>query len=144
MKILTRFAPKTFNANDLQIIEMTFDEIFFNKGEYKKMEEILFGTLKVPQRICYKDDIEIAEYEYEKALADNIHLLYRNNLHFVVSDQLCNLLFYHMEDDTYKFVVEVEFFSQGEKDRFVRPYWFGKEVDEEKYSAYAIWKEIYY
>jgi hypothetical protein len=146
MEYIARFSPQNFKCDTLELVEQTFDEIFYDDDhiQYKKMEKVIYGmsNIKPFPRTCYKNNEEISEQEYEEAKKDNIHCLTRNNLHFLESGRVCNFYFYHMQDDSIKPVIEVEFFSLAEKNNFIRPYWFGKEVDEKKYSDLAIWTEI--
>jgi hypothetical protein len=145
MGTVAMFLPTHFDVSKLEVLANTFEEIFYvDDAQYKKVEIIVDGQdfFKPRERHCYRNDIEIAEFEYEEALTDDIHLLLRNHIAFLENNKVCDLFIYHLQDESLKFVVEVDFFSEAERESFIRPYWFGKEVDGKYNSDLAIWQYI--
>lgn len=142
METIARFIPSNFKTYELEIIANTFDEVFYvGEDQYKRVEKIEFGDIGVRPYKCYRNDEEIAEWEYENALG-TIHTIERNHLAFLQSGKVCDLYFYHMHDGSLRNVVEVEFFSEAERENFIRPFWFGKEIKGKHYDAFSIWNAV--
>lgn len=144
---IARFCPANFNTNEMEILTNTLEEIFFAfDREYKRVEVVEELNEQFKQKVRpyknFKNDKEISENEYEEVLSDSIPLLERNHLTFLQDFKVCDFFIYHMHDDTIKFVIEIDFFSDAEREQFVRPHWFGQEVDEEEFSSKALWDLI--
>jgi hypothetical protein len=148
-RTIARFVPENFNTSELEVLANTFEELFFAfDREYKRVEvveKIDDNFMKnVRPYKNFKNDKEISEIEYEEVLGESIATIERNHLTFLQDYKVCDFYIYHMHDETLRFVIEVDFFSDAEREQFVRPHWFGKEVAEEKYSSKALWEEVSY
>jgi hypothetical protein len=137
------FNPQQFSCSKLQILASTIEEIFY-KGDhqYKKTEKTEFENFDSRPKKFYANDVEISEREYKFALTDDVHLMERSHLIFLEGSKVCDFYFYHMYDYNVIAVVEVEFFSLAERENFIRPYWFGKEVEAKRFDAKAIYEQL--
>jgi hypothetical protein len=143
MGTVARFHPTTFNCKNLEILANTFEEIFYiDNDQYKRVEMIEDSNVGIKPTKCYLNDEEIAEWIYEESLTENVHTINRNHIVFLENGKVCDFFFYHMHDGTLKCIVEVEFFSQAERENFIRPFWFGKEVNSNFFNDYAIWNAV--
>jgi hypothetical protein len=143
LETIARFMPYTFDCNQLEVIANSYDEIFYvGDVQYKKIEKVKYGDIGFRPRVYYRNDVEISEQSYENALEDHIPTLERNHLVFLENGKVCDFYFYHMKDGTLKNIIEIEFFSTAERENFIRPHWFGKEIKDESISDFALWNLI--
>lgn len=145
---IARFVPTTYNMSELKILTNTFEEFFFkHEREYKRVEYVKTDINEVEffeQRPYknFKNNEEIHEMEYEDVLGEDTVTLERNHLTFLQDYKVCDFFFYHMHDGSILPVIEIDFFSEAEREQFVRPYWFGNEVREDKFSNKALWEQV--
>jgi hypothetical protein len=145
---IARFSPTNYNMNELEILSNAFEDIFYKFGrEYKRVEyiKVKLEEMKFFEKRDYKnfkENVEISETEFEEMLDDSTPILERNHLTFLQDYKVCDFFLYHMHDGELIPVIEIDFFSEAEREQFIRPFWFGSEVSEDRFSSKALFEKI--
>lgn len=137
MLLLKKFHPISFDVSELTTVGNAYCEICYPNGvRYERINHTHVKEVRY-----FKDHEEIEKEEYEQAI-ESFPQLSKNKIPFIWDYHVCFLDIYLLPNYHILPIVSIEFGSNEEMIAFVKPEWFGDEVNLRFYDEENMWASI--